>query len=952
MIEDLELGHRRQPDAVVDETLAADEADGQNVQGASSEFDVESRPCFGRYQLLEKLGQGGMGAVYKAQDPDDGSLVAIKVLSGNHLERPVAVQRFLKEARLLAEVNNRFVTNLLEVGEEKGIPYLAMEYVAGRDLKKLLTERGHLEERLALAIMADVARALVDAHERGIIHRDIKPENILLVDEPAFADTSSLLAAGAPLQVKLSDFGLARHLDQSESLDVTQAGAILGTPYYMSPEQCSGGEGIGPESDVYSMGATLFHLLSGRPPFMADDPLKTAAMHRYDVPPVLKKLKESLSDRVVEIVEKSLAKHPAGRYADAGRMLDEIERLLRGEPSSILTHPVLPQHEAGELLTAVYTWDLAASPAELWPHVANTERVNSAIGLPPVEYTTVAEEGRVRRFGNFRLAGMNIDWEEHPYEWVEGRRMGVLREFTKGPFKWFMSTVELTPKAGGGTELRHSIRIEPRGILGRAMAAIQINLKAKKSLDRVYRRIDAVVTGTLESDILPDPFEEAAVLPIARRRRLDRLLGVLVGRGADRATVKALGDHLASAPAQDLARIRPLELARHIRVDPDLLVAACLLGACEGLLVMFWDILCPGCRISSGIVKTLRDVREHGHCEACDLDFKLDFARSIELVFRPHPEIRGVETGTYCIGGPQHSPHVVAQMRLQPGERLNLELALPAGEYILRGPQLPYTCRILVRGSQATARDQIVLSPVAEYDIKHILKAGNQLLAITNGCDRELLARIERTIPRDDVLTAARAAATALFRELFPGEITEPGQLMEVATVTLWVIELANAAALYREVGDAETHARLQELFAILDELARDFGGALIKTLGEGGLCVFDEASAAVRAALRSTSVLAERQLGGLLQLKMGIQRGPAMVTTLNDRLDYFGATVNHARHHAQHALPGEVVLSTDLALDPLVRIAFRNEGLELEPLGAAPAEGDAFDAYRVKLTN
>jgi serine/threonine protein kinase len=150
-------------------------------QGTPPRDPVAERQQLGRFRLLEKLGQGGMGTVYRAEDLADGSVVAVKVLRADWAGRPEALRRFHKEARLLAEVNNPHVTNLLEVNEDAGVHYLVMEFVAGTNLAKVLSERGRLDEPEALAVLADVARALVDAHARGIVHRDVKPENILLV---------------------------------------------------------------------------------------------------------------------------------------------------------------------------------------------------------------------------------------------------------------------------------------------------------------------------------------------------------------------------------------------------------------------------------------------------------------------------------------------------------------------------------------------------------------------------------------------------------------------------------------------------------------------------------------------------------------------------------------------------------------------------------------------------
>src|SRR5262249_5553372 len=146
-----------------------------------------------------------------------------------------------------------------------------------------------------------------------------------------------------------------------------------------------------------------------------------------------------------------------------------------------------------------WTWDLEASPRQLWPYVSNTDRLNRAVGLPAVHFTTVPTEHGVRRLAQVRKLGLQVAWEEFPFEWVEGRRMGVLREFSQGPFKWFVSVTELLPRAGGGTTLTHQVRIEPNGLLGRTAAAVEIGVKGRRGLDRVYRRIDAALTGKLGS---------------------------------------------------------------------------------------------------------------------------------------------------------------------------------------------------------------------------------------------------------------------------------------------------------------------------------------------------------------------------------------------------------------------------------------------------------------------
>src|SRR4051794_7699334 len=202
-----------------------------------------------------------------------------------------------------------------------------------------------MEEVTAVAVIADVARGLAVAHESGIIHRDIKPDNILIVDDHPGTATVATTAGGSDvvtLRVKLSDFGLARHTEETESLLLTQTGAILGTPLYMAPEQSTGAGAVGTAADVYSLGATLFHLLTGRPPFLGTSAIDLIGKLRNESPPLVSELNNRVSDGVCQVVAKALAKAPEERYQDAGEMLHDLDRLLRGEPTSLMAHPARP----------------------------------------------------------------------------------------------------------------------------------------------------------------------------------------------------------------------------------------------------------------------------------------------------------------------------------------------------------------------------------------------------------------------------------------------------------------------------------------------------------------------------------------------------------------------------------------------------------------------------------
>jgi class 3 adenylate cyclase len=579
--------------------------------------------------------------------------------------------------------------------------------------------------------------------------------------------------------------------------------------------------------------------------------------------------------------------------------------------------------------------------------VSNTERLNRAIGLPAVRFTTRADGRRVRRFAEARKSGLVGRWEEHPFEWVEERRFGVLREFSRGPFAWITSAVELTP-CDGGTKLTHTFRLVSRGWFGKVIAAVELGVRTRRALDRVYRRIDAILTKTDSS--LTDHFEDSSKLSGGRLRRLETALARLAERGVAPAVVEGLGDFLVHSTDQSVARIRPLNVASRLALDPGQFVDACLLAATEGLLVLMWDILCPICRIPTQIHDSLKAIREHGHCEACNLDFDLDFANSVEMIFRVHPEIRPSELGTFCIGGPAHSPHVAAQVRIAAGERIVLALGLGEGAYRLCGPQLPYVIDFRVVPGARTRRWDFPLSHRPANDLPLVLVDGDQTLALTNDSDQELVVRVERTAPRSDALTAARAAALPLFRELFPNERLAPGTLVSVSHVTLLVTDLAGVGRLYQEQGDAKAFASVHEHLLRAEQVVKGHGGAVVKVIGAGLMAAFHEPVAAVRAALEMPAALSASELTRGLQVRFAIHRGPALTATINDRLDYFGATAALAAALPTAAGPGELVLTRAVAADGPVADLLDARELHCDVIDINLSDSRERFAHRLKL--
>ncbi len=268
------------------------------------------------YEIVRKLGQGGMGEVYKAREKSTGKVVAVKIIDPEGADKE-SLKRFAREAANASKLNHVNIVRALDVGESYGYHYFVMEYVDGNTVKEMLEQKGQLDEADAISVGIQMARALTEAWNFQIVHRDVKPSNIMMT-----ADGTA----------KLCDFGLAKQTSRegdAEVTEVTQVGVVMGTPYYLSPEQARSEE-LDIRSDLYSLGVTLYHMLTGTVPFTGESVAVIMYKHIFMDPPNMRKKNFMLSQQICEVVSKSLAKKREDRYQTPVEFEAALESVLTG----------------------------------------------------------------------------------------------------------------------------------------------------------------------------------------------------------------------------------------------------------------------------------------------------------------------------------------------------------------------------------------------------------------------------------------------------------------------------------------------------------------------------------------------------------------------------------------------------------------------------------------------
>ena len=559
----------------------------------------------------------------------------------------------------------------------------------------------------------------------------------------------------------------------------------------------------------------------------------------------------------------------------------------------------------------LWQWDLESSPEALWPFASDTNRFNRDTGQPEVEILSNVKGAKKMRM---RLPILRVEWEEEPFEWTYPYSFGVSRLYSSGPVDSMRTEATFERLPNKGTRVTYHSWFVVSNLFVQLLMPFAIGVIAKRRFERAFRWYDRIADRGESLIQIGRP----RGLGASGRARFKSLSETVIRQGTDAALVERLEDFLERADELSLQRIRPYALADRWHVDRRTVLEMFLRATRAGILDMSWDLLCPSCRGTTEGHTNLGDVSGSSHCNTCQIDFTVNFDHNIEVIFRPNPSVRTVDLeAAFCAGSPQLQPHVVMSQLLSPLHSLPVPIELERGRYSLRASNVPGSISLFADADGASAADLRVSS--YGWPPEQQLVSLHPTLNLVNATDTDSTFQLERTTWSDESSTAADVTALQVFRDLFASEVVRPGEEISIGSVTLMFTDLRDSTRMYRVIGDASAFGRVREHFEILEKAIAAEGGAIVKTMGDAVMATFRHPVDALKSVWNAQSEIAKYG-EPMLWLKAGLHKGPCIVVNLNDRLDYFGSTVNITARLPNFSQGGELIFSEAFYEDPEIR--------------------------------
>lgn len=595
----------------------------------------------------------------------------------------------------------------------------------------------------------------------------------------------------------------------------------------------------------------------------------------------------------------------------------------------------------------------------LWPALSDTNQLNRALGLPPVDSTPMLEGTCISTVTAKTKGGIPLSWEEPPFEWIEHRSYSVRRALLSGPIgtpKEIYSGMRFFPNDSGSL-VELFLDLDPQNTLGSLLAKSSFGEKGLDALEKLCLGVEERLRKSPQ-----DPYPLKKIHARVKTERMEQSMQALQGQ-VPQQILDLLSGEFRHAREEDLLHIRPFVIAARWRLPKMDVLRAFLRAARLGALDVGWVIVCPYCRLARAEYGSLSDLRSTTWCEACKVEFKAEFDRNVEVRFSVNRSIRKTVPKAYCIGGPGLAPHRLAQLRIDPAGRRSERLELPPERMIIRA--LRGKSKAVLVPDQAGS--SLLTFGFIDGDLHRFGISGDHpseqgelrfkpgpvelVFESTSSMNLPIWATVDREAWHEDGATAALVTTLQEFRDFFSSEVLSPAEQIHIKSLAIMFTDIKGSTALYERIGDAKAYNLVREHFRLLTDAVRERRGAVVKTLGDAIMAVFLSAEDSLACAFDIQSRFREQseRSGGNegIVVKLGIHLGPAIVVNTKNTLDYFGTSVNIASRIQATSLGGDIVVSK--ALYDSCREALRTYQFKAEPFEVAlKGLADGFQLWRL----
>ncbi len=583
--------------------------------------------------------------------------------------------------------------------------------------------------------------------------------------------------------------------------------------------------------------------------------------------------------------------------------------------------------------------DYPLSRETVWNLLSDTDRLNRIIGLFSVKFKP-ANQLPGKTFYREALAKVGgivpLIWKEYPFQWDKYENYMVERAYEGGPLKHFRGGVELEdtdvilPDGSNGTKVRLIGEFTPRNILG--IGAVQFT--GVQSMKNTMKYVDDYLEAIQAEKPLPSDISPKVKINLDQLSILEEKLASMP---VNPTYIEKLHQFLSTSDSSDVSKMRPIYLAKKWNVDELEVIRLFLYATKVGVMNLSWNLICPNCRVSKVEYSSLKSLEQQFHCDLCGINYNANFGKYVELNFSVHPAVRVAYDNVYCVGGPMISPHVHIQQVIERGQRFELKIPQKPNDFRVRILQANHVLEL--EAFNTTSSEPIVVDYVDEGFTQEEVRfsEGMNTMQIVNSSSADIVLVLEKKEWNSDVLTAAQVTSMQEFRDLFSSEVLSRGQQVGIENVTILFSDLLGSTSLYELVGDADAYGQVRRHFEFLTEWIAKNSGGVVKTIGDAVMAVFHMPEDALKAAIQIQQHVTDFNKGRRdpIVLKIGLYSGPAIAVNSNDRLDYFGRTVNIAARIQGQSEGNDIVFNEEYLSNESILSLLTKSHATLEPFHA-----------------